>query len=84
MPPMTATFPELIVRAVMNDPGLHTLAEVVAVTCLVAVLLEREMVRHQGGVRSRAVVQSLTALALPLGIAWALIALERFLALARI
>lgn len=81
MPPMTATFPELIVRAVLNDPGLRSLAEVVAVACLAAMLMEREMVRHQSRPSAQAAVQSLTAVALPLGIAWALIAVERFLAL---
>jgi hypothetical protein len=82
MAPMTATFPELIIQAALNDPGLHSLSEVVAVICLVAILLEREMVRHRRGLSSRAVVPSLTALAAPLAIGWAFIAVERFIELA--
>jgi hypothetical protein len=82
MAPMTATFPELIIRAALSDPALHSIAEVVVVICLVAILLEREMVRHRRGLWSSAVIPSLTALAAPLAIAWAVIAVERFLELA--
>jgi hypothetical protein len=82
MPLMTATFPELIVRAALGDPGLHSLAEVVVVICLVAMLVEREMLRHRHGLWSRTVLRSLTAVAVPLVIAWGFIAVERFIELA--
>jgi hypothetical protein len=52
--------------------------------CVVAVLAEREMVRHWHRLWARASVPSLTAIAVPLVIAWGFLALERFIELAGI
>lgn len=82
MSPMTAMFPGLTASAALVDPGIQSLAAVASVICLVAILLEREMVRHKRSLSSRTVGRNLTALAAPLAIAWALVAVERFLQLA--
>lgn len=84
MVPMTATFPELIIRLALDDPSLHSMAEVAIVICFVAVLLVREMVRYRRGPLSQSAAASLIALAMPLAIVWAFIAVERFLELAGI
>jgi hypothetical protein len=78
---MTVSYPEIILPVVLGNAALHTIAEVAAVVCLVALLLVREMVRRRQGPGSHAVVPSLTALAVPLAVAWAFIVVERFLEL---
>ena len=82
MTSMTTTYPELLIETVVSDPAFHTLAEVAIIISLVAVLVMREMVRHRHVLLARAVVPSLTALAVPLAIAWTVIAIERFVELA--
>jgi hypothetical protein len=79
---MTTTAPEVVIRALVNDSGLRSVAEIIVVFCLVALLLEREMVRHRPGMWARSAARNLTALAVPLGIAWAVIAVRRFIELA--
>jgi hypothetical protein len=78
---VTVMYPELIVRAVLVDTELHSLAEVVLIVSLVAVLAAREMVRHRRAFWSERIVPSLTALAIPLAFAWVVIVFERFLEL---
>lgn len=84
MTPMTVTYPELIVRAVLSDSGLSSFAQVIVVICLAAVLLEREMVRHRHPLWSHAGLPTMTALAVPLVVAWIFIAVDRFIELAGI
>lgn len=79
---MITTAPEVVIRALVNDPGLRGLVEVVTVVCLVALLLEREMVRHRPGAVAPTAARYLTSLAVPLGAAWGVIALRRFVELA--
>jgi hypothetical protein len=81
---MTAISPELIVGAVLADEALRSFVQVIVVVCVVAVLAEREMVRHWHRLWARAAVPSLTAIAIPLVIAWGFLALERFIELAGI
>jgi hypothetical protein len=50
--------------------------------CAIALLAEREMVRHWHRLWAAASVPSLTAMAAPLVIAWGVLALERFIELA--
>lgn len=81
---MTVTYPSLVVSAAMNNPGFHAFAEVLVVVCVMAILVEREMVRHRHQLWSRAALPGLTALAVPLVIAWAVIVVQRFVDLAGI
>ena len=75
---MTVSYPEIILPIVLGNAALHTIAEVATIFCLLAVLLVREMVRRRRESWPRAVVPSLTALAVPLAVAWAFIVVERF------
>lgn len=79
---VTTTAPEVVIRALVTDSGLRGLVEIIVVICLVAILLEREMVRHRPGRWAGPAGRNLTALAAPLGIAWVAIAVRRFLELA--
>lgn len=82
MSPMTTTAPEVVIRALVNDSGLRGLVEIIVVFCLVALLLEREMVRQRPGRWAPAAARNLTALAVPLAVAWVVIAIRRFIELA--
>ena len=82
MPPMTTTAPEVVIRALVADPGLRGLVEVIVIFCFIALLLEREMVRHRPGEWAKVAARNLTTLTVPLTIAWAVIAARRFIELA--
>jgi hypothetical protein len=79
---MTAISPEVVVTAVLADPTLRSFVEALVVVCVVALLVEREMVRHWHVLWARAAVPTLTALAGPLLLAWGVIAIQRFIDLA--
>ena len=79
---MVTTAPEVVIRALVTDPAVRNLAELIVVLCLVAVLIEREMVRGRPGRWAATAFRSLSFIAAPLAVAWVVIAVRRFLELA--
>ena len=79
---MTTTAPEVVIRALVTDPGIRGVIEIVVVACLLVVLIEREMVRSRPGRWALEAYRSLTFMAAPLMVAWIVIAVRRFAELA--
>jgi hypothetical protein len=77
---MTITFGPYT-ELVLAVPDVRAIVEVLVIVTLVAVLLQREMLRDRPNLWARAGGAGLTALAVPLTIAWLAFSFQRFLEL---
>jgi hypothetical protein len=76
---VTTTITEYTINLVVTLPDAQTVAELATIAILIVTLLEREMVRNRPQLWSQAATGGLVALTIPLGIAWAVIIIQRFL-----
>ena len=80
---MTITITEYTTNLAVTLPDARTIAELVTIAVLGVMLLQREMVRSRPQLWAQAAGNGLTAVIIPLTIAWAVIVLQRFLDLLR-
>lgn len=76
---MTITFGDYTSGLTALLPDERAIAEVVVILTLVAILLQREMLRDLPHLWAEAGFRGLTAIAVPLAIAWIGIISQRFL-----
>lgn len=75
---MTTTYGDYTIALVLTLADTRAFAEVLAIVTLVVLLVQREMVRHRPQFWARTGGPGLTAVAVPLTIAWAIIIVQRF------
>jgi hypothetical protein len=78
---MTATVPEWITRAIMTHSHaiLSTTLGAIAIVLLIALLLQKELLRARGGPRTRAWFSTLNVAIVPLLLAFGFIIVTRLL-----
>lgn len=78
---MTTTFGDYSASLMLTLADARAFAEVLCIVTLVLLLLQREMVRHRPQFWARTGGPGLTAVAVPLAVAWVAIIAQRFAAL---
>lgn len=78
---MTTTFGDYSTSLLLTLADARAFAEVLCIVALVLLLLQREMVRHRPQFWARTGGPGLTAVAVPLAVAWVAIIAQRFAAL---
>ena len=78
---MTTTFGDYSASLLLTLADARAFAEVLCIVTLVLLLLQREMVRHRPQFWARTGGPGLTAVTVPLAVAWVAIIAQRFAAL---